>query len=174
LGGNLATASPIGDSAPLLLALGAEVRISGHDGDRTIPLTEFFHGYRQTALRPGELLRSVRIPKPFPQFIRFFKVAKRRLDDISTVAAGISMNRDSSGQASDIRLAFGGVAATPVRALSAERELEGTAFAPADIERAQEAVRRSLNPIDDHRGSGAYRLAMAQRLIEKFHHEVLA
>ena len=174
LGGNLATASPIGDSAPLLLALNAEVRIAGLRGERTVPLNEFFRAYRQTALEPGELLRSVLIPKPFPRFIRFYKVAKRRLDDISTVAAGISMNRDASGRVTKVRLAFGGVAATPLRAIEAEDAVEGTELAPSDIERAREALRQTLRPIDDHRGSAAYRIAMAQSLIDKFRYEEMA
>lgn len=174
LGGNLATASPIGDSAPLLLALDAEVRIAGRSGERMVPLSRFFRAYRETALEPGEVLRSIRIPKPFPQFIRFFKVAKRRLDDISTIAVGISMNRDRTGKVTDVRLAFGGVAATPLRGVEAEGRLEGSGFTPSDIRRAHESLRRTLHPIDDHRGSAAYRLAMAQSLIEKFRHEVLA
>jgi xanthine dehydrogenase small subunit len=174
LGGNLATASPIGDSAPLLLALNAEVRIAGLSGERTVPLSEFFRAYRQTALEPGELLRSIRIPKPFPQFIRFYKAAKRRLDDISTVAAGIAMNRDASGIVTNVRLAFGGVAATPLRTIEAEDALEGTEFAPSDLERSREALRRTLRPIDDHRGSAAYRIARAQSLIGKFRYEVMA
>jgi xanthine dehydrogenase small subunit len=174
LGGNLATASPIGDSAPLLLALGAEVRIAGLSGERMVPLREFFRAYRQTALEPGELLRSIRIPRPFPRFIRFYKVAKRRLDDISTVAAGIAMDRDESGTVTRVRLAFGGVAATPLRTIEAEDALEGTGFAPSDLERAREALRRTLRPIDDHRGSAAYRIAMAQSLIDKFRYEEMA
>ncbi len=174
LGGNLATASPIGDSAPLLLALDAELRIASHAGERVVPLSSFFRGYRQTALQPGELIRSVRIPKPFPQLIRFFKIAKRRLDDISTVAAGISMNRDETGTARHVRIGLGGVAATPVRAVEAEREIEGTAFSERAAERAAEALRRSLAPIDDHRGSAAYRLAVAANLIAKFRYETLS
>ena len=174
LGGNLVTASPIGDSAPLLLALGAEIRIAGLTGERIVPLSEFFQSYRQTALEPGEVLRSILIPKPFPQFVRFYKVARRRLDDISTVAAGIAMDRDASGRVTNVRLAFGGVAATPLRTMEAEDALEGTEFAPADIEGAREALRRTLRPIDDHRGSAAYRIAMAQSLIEKFRHQEMA
>src|SRR5215813_514866 len=88
LGGNLATASPIGDAAPLLLALDAQLRIAGANGQRTIPLSTFFPAYRQTALAPGEVIVSIIIPKPLPRHVRFFKVAKRRMDDISTVAAG--------------------------------------------------------------------------------------
>src|SRR5689334_5415545 len=85
LGGNLATASPIGDAAPLLLALDARVKIAGARGERTVPLESFFVGYRKTALQSGEVLVSVILPKPFPEVVRFYKVAKRRADDISTV-----------------------------------------------------------------------------------------
>ncbi len=77
LGGNLATASPVGDSAPLLLALDAEVRVAGPDGVRSIPLCDFFTGYRQTALPPGELIVSLRVPKPLPSHLAFYKAAKR-------------------------------------------------------------------------------------------------
>ena len=172
LGGNLGTASPIGDSAPFLFALDARVRIAGPTIERMVPLTDFFRAYHQTALGAGEVIRSIRIPKPFPQFLRFYKVAKRRLDDISTVAAGISMNRDATGKVSRVRFGFGGVAATPVRATAAERAIENTQFGPKDLERASAEIIRTIHPIDDHRGSAAFRLAMAQSLIAKFRHEV--
>ena len=146
LGGNLATASPIGDSAPLLLALDAGVRLVSRRGERLMPLERFFIGYRQTALAKGELVHSIRIPKPLPEAIRFYKVAKRRMDDISTVAAAIAMTGDS------VRMGMGGVAATPRR------------VTPAELD--------SLKPIGDHRGSAAYRMAMARSLLRKFRHEV--
>ena len=172
LGGNLATASPIGDSAPLLLALDASVRIANPRGERLVPLSDFFLGYRKTALAHGDLLRSVRIPKPFPEFVRFYKVAKRRMDDISTVAAAIAMTRDSSGQIETARIALGGVAATPLRAMDAEKIVEGTRFSRVDVDRATESLRAHLKPIGDHRGSAAYRMAMAQSLLAKFRHVV--
>jgi xanthine dehydrogenase small subunit len=151
LGGNLATASPIGDAAPLLLALGAEVRIASLAGERILPLTEFFQGYRKTALKFGEILRSVIIPKLFPGMARFFKVAKRSMDDISTVAAGIALTREGR-----VRLGMGGVAAVPVH------------FEAADTNALQQTLRETLIPMSDHRGSAAYRLAMAQSLVKKF------
>jgi xanthine dehydrogenase small subunit len=171
LGGNLATASPIGDSAPLLLALDAEVRIAGHSGTRVLPLDTFFTGYRRTLLRAGELLVSIRIPKPLPQIVRFYKVAKRRLDDISTVAAAFALSRDRAGRVEMARLAYGGVAAVPTRARSAEASLVGSNWDLTAVARAQGALEREVSPIGDHRGSAAYRLAMAQSLIAKFHHE---
>jgi xanthine dehydrogenase small subunit len=172
LGGSLVTASPIGDSAPLLLALDASVRLISPDGERMVPLSEFFSGYRQTALSRGEILQSIRIPKPFPELIRFYKVAKRRMDDISSVAAGIAMSRDTTGRIRTARIGLGGVAATPWRPREAEDRLTGTQFDDADLSAAQASLRQTLMPIGDHRASAAYRLAMAQNLLAKFRHEV--
>ncbi|PWT93302.1 MAG: xanthine dehydrogenase small subunit [Proteobacteria bacterium] len=162
LGGNLATASPIGDAAPLLLALDAQVRIASAEGDRVLPLDRFFTGYRQTALVAGELLRSVIVPKPLPPVARFYKVAKRQSDDISTVAACFAIRADGTA-----RVAYGGVAATPVRVVKAEEAL-WAGWTDAAVARAHEILRSTLHPIGDHRGSAAYRLAMAQSLLDKF------
>jgi len=174
LGGNLATASPIGDSAPLLLALDAEVQIAGPQGIRTVPLDAFFTGYRRTALQAGELLVSVRIPKPLPLALRFYKASKRRLDDISTVAACFALRFDRAGRVTAARVAYGGVAAVPLRVKQAEDELIGHAWNHAALRRAQRAIERTLQPMSDHRGSAAYRLALTQSLLEKFRHELEA
>ena len=171
LGGNLATASPIGDSAPLLLALDAEVQIASRTGIRTVPLHTFFTGYRRTALQPGELLTAIRIPKPLPHLVRFYKVAKRRLDDISTVAAAFALNMDRSGRVEMARLSYGGVAAAPTRVPAAEASLLGSYWDLHVVRRAQATVERELSPIGDHRGSAAYRLAMAGSLLAKFAYE---
>jgi xanthine dehydrogenase molybdopterin binding subunit/xanthine dehydrogenase small subunit len=152
LGGNLATASPIGDSAPLLLAMDAQLRLASARGERTLPLSKFFLGYRKTALEPGELIVSVILPKPLPPVLRFYKAAKRRMDDISTVAAAFAIAADGR-----LRIAYGGVAPVPLRAFEAE--------AAAD---PREVLARTLKPISDHRGSAAYRLALAQNLLDKF------
>lgn len=143
LGGNLATASPIGDAAPLLLALGARLRIASAAGERMVPLDSFFLGYRKTALAAGEVLVAVEIPKPLPDVVRFYKVAKRRVDDISTVAACFAL------RGGELRMAFGGVAATPMLVREGEE----------------------LHPISDHRGSAAYRLAMTKSLLARFRYE---
>jgi xanthine dehydrogenase small subunit len=168
LGGNLATASPIGDAAPLLLALNAEVRIAGPGNERIVPLDLFFLHYRQTALAKAEIIRSIRIPKPLPSEVRFYKVAKRSVDDISTVAAGIAIARDHSGRIRMARFAYGGVGPVPLRATEAEAAIEGTFGDEPDLERAKEQLRRTLDPISDHRGSADYRLALAQSLLDKF------
>jgi len=171
LGGNLATASPIGDSAPLLLALDARVRIAGAGGERVAPLSEFFAGYRQTALQRGEVLVSVILPLSREREraeVRFFKAAKRRTDDISTLAACFAIHLDERGRVLRARLAYGGVAATPLRAVAAEEAITGLGWNESAVHRAQDVLARTLHPIGDHRGSAAYRLALAQSLLEKF------
>jgi xanthine dehydrogenase small subunit len=168
LGGSLATASPIGDGAPLLLALDASIHIANARGRRTIPPANFFTSYRRTLLAPGELITAIEIPKPLPEFVRFYKIAKRRMDDISTVAAAMAMDWDASGKISRARFAFGGVAAVPLRAVAAEDAVLGQRWNDAAVERAQSALDKTLQPISDHRGSAEYRLAVAKSLIAKF------
>ena len=169
LGGNLATASPVGDSAPLLLALDAQLTLLSSQGSRELPLSSFFLGYRKTALRSGELIASVRIPKPYPSIVRFYKVAKRQSDDIAIVSLGAALDLDAAHRVRRIRLALGGVADRPLRPAAAERALTGQPWELPKVAHAQEALQRSLSPMDDHRGSGAYRLAVAQNLLEKLH-----
>ena len=168
LGGNLATASPIGDAAPLLAALGAVVHVAGRDGRREIPLSSFFIAYRRTAMRPGEILTTIEIPKPFPQLLRFYKVSKRRLDDISTVSAAMAMDWDAGGRVHRARFAFGGVAETPLRVVEAEEAVTGQFWNEATLERVQRIMERTLTPISDARGSKEYRLEVSKSLVEKF------
>jgi xanthine dehydrogenase small subunit len=168
LGGNLATASPIGDAAPLLLALGALVHIAGPGGRRVEPLASFFTGYRKTTLQRGEILTAVEIPLPLPALIRFYKIAKRRMDDISTVAAAMAIDRDGTGRVRLARFAFGGVAATPILARAAEQAVVGQSWNEAAVERVQQVLERTLTPMSDHRGSKEYRLEVSKSLVEKF------
>ena len=168
LGGNLATASPVGDAAPLLLALGAKVRLAGSRGLRSLPLRDFFTGYRQTALRPAEILAAISIPKPLPARLAFYKASKRALDDISTVAAAFALDVDSAGRIARARAAYGGVAATPVLLDDFTRALLHRSWDQYAVRSGQQAVAEALSPLSDHRGSAAYRLALAQSLIEKF------
>lgn len=168
LGGNVATASPIGDGPPVLLALDAEVVLAKKGGERIVPLDEFFLGYRKTALAPGELIRAIRIPRPLAATQRFYKVSKRRVDDISTVAAGFAIDRDPAGVVTRARLAWGGVFATPVRTKEAEAALVGKRLGEEVIEEAGRLALAKVTPIDDHRGSAAYRRAMVPSLLRKF------
>jgi xanthine dehydrogenase small subunit len=168
LGGNLATASPIGDAAPLLLALGARVHIAGPRGRRTTDLDSFFTAYRKTTLRDDEILTAVEIPKPVPDVLRFYKIAKRVLDDISTVAAAMAIDRDAGGTIRGARVAFGGVAATPVRLVDAENALIGRHWDDKAVARVQRILDRTLEPMSDHRGSARFRLEVSKSLVEKF------
>ena len=168
LGGNLATASPIGDAAPLLLALDASITIEGPGGRRSEALSSFFTGYRTTRMGSSELLTSIVIPKPLPQIVRFYKVAKRPVDDISTVAAGMALDRGADGRVRRARFAFGGVAATPVRLTDAEQAIEGRPWDDEAVARVKAVVERSLAPMSDHRGSKEYRHQVAASLVEKF------
>jgi xanthine dehydrogenase small subunit len=168
LGGNLATASPIGDGAPLLLALDAKLHIESQRGLRTIALASFFTSYRRTMLAADELITAVEIPKPLPEFVRFYKVAKRRMDDISTVAAAMAMDWDAAGRVARARFAFGGVAPIPLRVAAAEAATLGQRWNDTAVERVQAALGRSIEPISDHRGSAEYRLAVAKSLVAKF------
>jgi xanthine dehydrogenase small subunit len=168
LGGNLATASPIGDAAPLLLAYDANVSIAGRGRSRTLPLASFFQSYRCCDLAPSEIVTAIHLPKPLPGNTRFYKVAKRRTDDISTVAACLSITFDAAGRVERARFAYGGVAATPIRAIEAEQAVLGRHWDDEALLRAQEVLARTLKPIGDHRGSAEYRLAMAQMLLAKY------
>lgn len=168
LGGNLATASPIGDLAPLLLALDARLHVANAAGRRVVPIDGFFADYRRTVLRSDELLVAVEIPKPLPERVCFYKIAKRRMDDISTVAAAMAIDRGADGVVRRARFAFGGVAATPVRVADAEAVAVGEPWDEAAVERVQGALQRQLTPLSDHRGSSAYRLEVSMSLVRKF------
>jgi xanthine dehydrogenase small subunit len=159
IGGNLATASPIGDLPPVLLALDASVVLASAEGEREVPLADYFTGYRETVRRPGELVRSVRIPRPLAGLVAFHKVAKRRYDDISSVAVGFALDV-VDGSVVRARIGLGGIAATPVRALATEAALEGRPWSSETVEAAAEVMRGEGTPIDDQRASGAYRSAM--------------
>jgi xanthine dehydrogenase small subunit len=178
LGGNLGTASPIGDGPPALLALDAEVVLASSDerGEhvtrRIVPLAGYFLGYRKTARAPNELIEAIRIPRPFYAIQRFYKVSKRKLDDISSVAGAFCIDRDEDGRVSRARLAFGGVAATPVRLTEIEARLVGRHLAPSDVEELARDAAQSVTPIDDHRASARYRRAMVASLLRKLAHDV--
>jgi xanthine dehydrogenase small subunit len=171
LGGNLATASPIGDAAPALLALDADLRLVSTDGERRLPLREFFSGYRQTRLSPQEVIVSVHIRRPLPRLQRFYKVSKRVLDDISTVAAAFALDLDDDGRIARLRVAYGGVAATPLALPAVERLALGKPWDPATLQLLADATAREGTPLTDHRGSAAYRRAMMSSLLWKFYSE---
>ncbi len=159
MGGNLGTASPIGDLPPALLALDATVVLASLDGEREMPLSEYFTGYRETVRRPGELVRSVRVPRPLPGLTAFHKIAKRRYDDISSVAVGFGLDV-LDGTVVRARIGLGGVAATPIRARATEAALEGRPWTAGTVAAAAQVLSGEGTPMDDQRASAAYRSAM--------------
>jgi xanthine dehydrogenase small subunit len=166
IGGNIGTASPIGDLPPALLALEATVVLTSADGDREVPLVDYFTGYRETVRRPDELIRSVRIPQPLPGLTAFHKIAKRRYDDISSVAVGFGLDV-VDGTVTRARIGLGGVAATPIRARATEAALEGQPWRRETIEAAAGVLAGEGTPIDDQRASAAYRSAMLGNALRK-------
>jgi xanthine dehydrogenase small subunit len=159
IGGNLATGSPIGDLAPALLALEASVVLEGPAGSRVVPLDGYFTGYRSSVRRSDEVIRSVRVPLPLSGLTAFHKVAKRRFDDISSVAVGIALSVEA-GVVARARIGVGGIAATPIRATAAEAALEGRPWTEQAARSAGEVLREAGTPIDDHRASADYRRAV--------------
>jgi xanthine dehydrogenase FAD-binding subunit len=167
LGGNIANASPAGDSLPVLLALGAELVLAGAAGERRLAFDAMHTGYRQTALLPGELIVRVRLPAASPEAIgRFRKVGTRAAQAISKVAVAFAARR-AGGTLHDVRFAAGSVAATPVRLRAAEVACEGAAPTSALAEAAAEAARAAIEPIDDVRSTAAYRRFVLGQLVRR-------
>ncbi len=165
VGGNLCNASPIGDLAPVLLALDASVVVRGQGGERTLPIDEFFLGYRRTALAAGEVLARVEFDDPTPgTHFGAYKVSKRREMDISAVAAGLRVDV-VDGVVQSARFGFGGMAATPARAVHAEAAITGQPWSEASCEAAAVALAQDFHPMSDHRGSAWFRATVAANLL---------
>ncbi|MEV5281466.1 FAD binding domain-containing protein [Streptomyces sp. NPDC051994] len=167
-GGNLGTGSPIGDSPPVLLALEASLVLTDADGEREVPLADYFTGYRQSVRRPGELIRSVRVPLPLSKVTAFHKIAKRRFDDISSVAVAFALDIED-GVVRKARIGLGGVAATPIRALATEAALEGKPWSTETVDTAARVLRGEGTPMSDHRASSLYRSAMLGQSLHKLY-----
>jgi xanthine dehydrogenase small subunit len=168
VGGNIANASPIGDLAPCLMALGAELELASTAGKRTIPLEDFFIAYRKQDRRPGEYVRSLTARKLVAgrQF-RAFKISKRMDEDISSVLGAFNVEVAGTTVAS-ARIAFGGMAGVPARARQTEAALAGADLSrPQSWQPALDALARDFQPIDDHRASAAYRALVARNLLRK-------
>ncbi|MCG7493596.1 xanthine dehydrogenase small subunit [Thalassobius sp. Cn5-15] len=171
VGGNIANGSPIGDTPPVLIALGARVTLRKGMERREVPLEAYFIDYGKQDLHAGEFLESVTIPVPSTaQLNAAYKISKRRDEDISAVAVGISVTVQA-GQITDARIAYGGMAATPKRASAAEAALIGRPFGSATFEAAAQAVATDFQPLSDWRASADYRLLSASNLLRRFYME---
>ena len=171
LGGNVANGSPIGDSMPLLIALGAQVVLMAWRGGRMVhrhvPLEDYYLGYRQTVLAPDEVLCWIVVPHPQPgEWLGTYKVSKRKEDDISSVCLVVKLDREGE-VVRHARIGVGGVAATPVRARATEAVLTGHAFDAATLEAAKASLTQAFQPISDMRASADYRRLLLGQLLHR-------
>jgi xanthine dehydrogenase small subunit len=171
IGGNIANGSPIGDMPPALIVLNARLQLASIRGEREIDLADFFISYGKQDLQPGECVTGIRIPLPEPGLqYRCYKLSKRQEQDISAVC-GVFAAQIKKGQVVDIKIAFGGMAEIPKRALACEQVLLGRRWNNAAIEAGAVAIREEFAPITDMRASMEYRTLGAQNLLRRFFRE---
>ncbi|HVG08153.1 MAG TPA: xanthine dehydrogenase family protein subunit M [Thermoanaerobaculia bacterium] len=167
LGGNLANASPAGDSLPVLLALNATVVLASARGFREIPYDDFHSGYRKTALQPGEIVARIRLPLPVPGTVQAFrKVGTREAQAISKVVVAMA-GRIENGLIADLRLAAGSVAPTPIRLRAAEDAVRGQRPGPEAAALAGREAAGAVTPIDDVRSTAEYRSFALERVVRR-------
>ena len=166
IAGNIATASPIGDNLPLLLALDSKVVLQGIKKSKIIPINDFFINYRKTKLKEGQFIHSIRIPIFNKNIFKAYKISKRFDDDISSVCAAFNLTIENK-KIKDIKIAYGGMAATPKRAIYCERVLLKSLITNKIIDKAKNALEKDFAPISDMRASGKYRKIIAKNLLEK-------
>jgi CO/xanthine dehydrogenase FAD-binding subunit len=167
IGGNIANASPAGDTLPVLLALDAEIVVGGGRGERTIPAADFWVAYRRTALASDELILRVRIPVGGGREARFRKIGTRRAQAISKVVMALAWRNGGGAAWRDVRLGLGSVADRPVRAHRTEAALEGSNPSPEVADRAAETLAAEIEPIDDVRSTADYRRVVAARVLHR-------
>jgi xanthine dehydrogenase small subunit len=170
MGGNVANGSPIGDSAPILLSLGASLALRKGATTREVPLSAFYLDYMKNDLQSGEFVQAIRVPLPSAaegDVVRAYKLSKRRDSDISAVCAGFFIRMDGE-RIAEARLGWGGMAATARRASATEAALTGQPWNEATLRAAQAALAQDFQPLTDLRASASYRLKVAQNLLERF------
>jgi xanthine dehydrogenase small subunit len=172
LGGNVANGSPIGDSMPLLIALGAHVVLMRQSGKtiahRELPLEDLYTGYRKNVMAADEVLAWIKVPKATAsEWSRAYKISKRFEDDISAVCLAIRV-QIADGMVRSASIGAGGVAATPVRARKTEAKLVGQPWTRATVEQAIETLRNEFSPISDMRATAAYRSTVLGNLLQRF------
>lgn len=167
IGGNIANGSPIGDMPPMLIAAGADLVLQRGETERTIKLEDFFIDYGKQDLRTGEFVKTIIVPKLGPdQHFFTYKISKRFDSDITAVLMAMSFDK-IEGVCHNVRIAYGGMAATPKRASEAEKMLVGQAWSVANVRKAMAALSKDFTPIDDMRASKDYRMQVAQNLLLK-------
>jgi xanthine dehydrogenase small subunit len=169
MGGNVANGSPIGDSAPVLMALGCDIVLQRGTQVRKMPLEDFYVDYMKSQLQPGEFVRALQVPRrgTRPQQVQVYKISKRFDCDISAVCAALSIELQGE-RVSAVCLAFGGLAGVVKRAAGAENALLGQAWNEAQLQCAQQALLTDFKPLTDMRASAGYRMQVAQNLLRRF------
>lgn len=168
IAGNIANASPAGDSPPALLVYDAEIELVSESGARWVPYEGFHTGYKKTVMRPDELIRSVRLPRNKNGWLQYYrKVGTRKAQAIAKVCFAGAMRLDGA-QIVDIRLALGSVAPIPIRCSHTEDALRGKSLGPDLMTSGRAALESEIVPIDDIRSTAAYRLQVAGNLLEDF------
>ena len=170
--GNIATASPIGDTLPLLLSLDAVIKIQTKDTLKIIPLDQFFISYRKTKLKKGDFVYSVKIPINKKNYFKAYKISKRFDDDISTVCASFNL-LIKKNKIVKAKIAYGGMSEIPKRAKSIEKILDNSIFSKELFLKAQNLIKDDFSPIDDMRASRNYRIEIAKNLLMKFFYEII-
>jgi xanthine dehydrogenase small subunit len=174
IGGNIANGSPIGDSPPALIAIGATLTLRRGDDRRSLPLEDFFIAYGRQDRRPGEFVERISVPKPAPGAeFRVYKISKRFDQDISALCGAFLVELEA-GVVTRARIAFGGMAGTPKRASATEAALLGQAWTLPNVASAIEVLRGEFKPLTDWRASAEYRRTVAANLLLKFFHETSA
>ena len=172
MGGNVANGSPIGDSAPVLMALDAQIELRRGARVRRLPLAEFYVDYLKNRLEAGEFVQGLAVPLPHASAsaarqVRAYKISKRFDCDISALCAGFAIELDGEFVKA-VRLAYGGMAGIVKRAARAEAALVGQPWNAASVDTAKAALAQDFRPLSDMRASAAYRLQVAQNLIQRF------
>ncbi len=173
LGGNIASASPIGDTLPLLFVYGAVVNLAASGGrERSVPVEQFIKGYRQTDLKPGEIITSVTIPKPPSKIhIESYKVSRRKDLDISTVSAAFALQLDDENRVKQVSIVYGGMAARTQRAAAVEAFLQRKPWQYDVVKQAMEQVEQEFTPLSDARSDKEARKIAASNLLLKFYQQ---
>jgi len=172
IGGNIANGSPIGDSPPPLIALGATVRLRSAAGTRSLLLEDFFIDYGKQDRNPGEFVESIFVPYPAADaHFAVYKITKRRDEDITAVLGAFHLTLDNAGKVADIRIAFGGMAGTPKRARTVEAELVGKPWTEAAVTAVRPAFDADYKPLTDWRATAEYRQLTAKNLLLRFYLE---
>ena len=171
IAGNIATASPIGDTLPLLLSLDSQIIIKDKSKTKILPLNGFFINYRKTKLKKGQFIHSIRIPLLPKNIFKAYKISKRIDDDISSICASFNIELKNN-KIKKIKIAYGGMANIPQRAISCEKILLNSSISDNIISKAKKSLEKDFKPITDARASKKYRMEVAKNLLEKCFLEV--